>query len=229
MSRDERETHPSYGMIRVSRIQGGGVRLFGSKLPTHNTFMELEIREGSIGHDLGRDWYSGSGGKRIVTIHMSNVQFAELITSLNIGDGVPCTIKWDGREEKEEPPLREIELTRIRNAAQKDMNALAGRSRDRAKPVLEKLKSLKLPKGVYEEVAMVFHLVEQDLEKNMPFAAEQFQRAADKVEQAVKAEVDAFMLHAVHKVGLAAIAERGADAVRKLLTGDTPEVIDAKE
>ena len=54
MNKDkEYKTHPSYGQVQFSRVQGGARKMYGSsvKCPTR---ISLTIRRSSIKHDLGQ-------------------------------------------------------------------------------------------------------------------------------------------------------------------------------
>lgn len=83
--------HPSFGMLSFSRAHGGHSNLFGSSIQ-HRDTIHMVLKEGTVSRDLNEDWYFG--GPEIVEVEMSQSQFAELITSMNMGSGVPCTIKF---------------------------------------------------------------------------------------------------------------------------------------
>ena len=88
---DDRETHPSYGMLGFSRIaKCEGTPLFGTSMQHSNTIV-LRLKAASRRRDLNNDWYFG--GKELFEVEMSYSQFAELITSIGVGDGVPVTIR----------------------------------------------------------------------------------------------------------------------------------------
>ena len=91
----EKKQHPSYGMIRLSRssIGGGGTALFGSSI-MHNDVIRLSISKGIMEREGSEDRFFAreSMKDQIVEVEMSYTQFAEAITSLNIGGGVPVTI-----------------------------------------------------------------------------------------------------------------------------------------
>ena len=81
--------HPSYGMLSFHRVHGAATPLFGSSIQ-HRDTIRLTLKEGEVKRSLNTDWYFG--GKRLFEVEMSLSQFAELITSLNMGDGIPVTI-----------------------------------------------------------------------------------------------------------------------------------------
>lgn len=89
--RREKKTmrHEAFGVIRLHRMQSSGTRLFRS--PVRSTaYMEIEICTGEVETDDHGDrvW----GRESLLTVALSAVQFAELLTSANLGDGIPCTI-----------------------------------------------------------------------------------------------------------------------------------------
>ena len=81
--------HPSYGMLSFHRVTGAATPLFGSSIQ-HRDTIRLTLKEGEVKRSLNKDWYFG--GKELFEVEMSLSQFAELITSLNMGDGIPVTI-----------------------------------------------------------------------------------------------------------------------------------------
>ena len=55
-------------------------------------FRSMYLREGEVFRELNRDLYFG--GDKIIECEMSYSQFVEAITSMNMGTGVPVTIKY---------------------------------------------------------------------------------------------------------------------------------------
>lgn len=91
LSEETVEKHESYGMVSINRTSSGGTYLFGS-IMNHHSFITLTIKHAKVRRHLAQDWYSADS-LPIVEIELSHTQFAELITSPGIGDGVPCTIR----------------------------------------------------------------------------------------------------------------------------------------
>lgn len=98
----EKKQHPSYGMIRFARssIGGSGTALFGSSI-MHNNVIRLSISKGMMEREGNEDWFlAGTDiNDMIVEVEMSYTQFAEAITSLNIGEGIPVTIRRAGKRQ----------------------------------------------------------------------------------------------------------------------------------
>ena len=91
MAFNNKERHPSYGMLQFNRTSGGKTALFGSSIQHSDTIM-MRLRQGEVSRDINNDWFFGADV--IVEVEMSYSQFAECITSMNMGSGVPVTIRY---------------------------------------------------------------------------------------------------------------------------------------
>src|SRR5688572_30436551 len=92
---DERgdERHPAWGMIGAARVQTTppGAVLFDSDLRhQHNVIITLYEARRNRG-DLYRDHLMAE--RQVVEVQMSEAQWASFVSSMNAGDGVPCTIR----------------------------------------------------------------------------------------------------------------------------------------
>lgn len=85
----------SYGMIGIHHFQGGEQEYFGSDA-LWNGGVELNIKYAEVERSYNRDWYRGL--EHICTVRMTSVQFAEMLTHSNMGDGVPCTIRYTQKD-----------------------------------------------------------------------------------------------------------------------------------
>lgn len=94
-SREKVETHPGYGMITITCSQTSPPKsLFGSSIKYGN-LINVSISHADLKRGINCDWYHPSG--RICEIELSLSQFADMITSIGNGDGVPCTIHFTER------------------------------------------------------------------------------------------------------------------------------------
>jgi hypothetical protein len=88
--KDRTETkHPSFGVIQISRVNGT-TNLFRSSL-THQSYIELRICRASV-MDVGGGHDPVMPEDQLITIKMSETQFARVITSMNMGAGCPVTL-----------------------------------------------------------------------------------------------------------------------------------------
>ena len=201
----ERE-HESYGILHISRTSGGSgaVRLFGSPLATHYGTIRLTISKGKWIHGLHHDRYYGMS-KEFIEVEMSAAQFADVITSLNIGSGTPCTIRYVGGQRVPDPPDHATEAEHIRDSFEKSVDKYTAKAHEYRK-VIDKLTS-KLPTKAREQIRVALDVIEDQLASNVPFVVKQFQEATTRITSAAKAEVDAFVTGVVRAAGLQSIAE----------------------
>ena len=92
--------HSSFGNLSISRSFGGKRHLYGSSIE-HSNFITLRISHSELHRHLKQDWYHATAP--IVEVTLSQAQFAEAITSLNMGDGVPVTINYTEKDGRAEP------------------------------------------------------------------------------------------------------------------------------
>lgn len=202
--------HPSYGMISCARCNGRSGRLFGSSIKDHHATVRLTISEGEVHFDLSKEWYHSTD--QYIEVEMSAVQFAEMLTSLNYGNGVPCTIRFvRGTDRIEDPPDDETEVERVHNGFEEYTQEISDRYKKLTDVVAKALK--RSSKKTCEEVEKAVQLLHQAIVADMPFAVTQFQRATDKVVAAAKAEVEAFIQNAINKTGLHALNHPEARAM----------------
>ena len=229
--------HESFGMVGFSRIHAGGkkgVRLFGSSVD-NNTVIALRIKRAEKGWHLHRHWYHAN--EQLIEVYMTPAQFAEAITGMNMGEGVPCTIQYI----KGEGHMAECPDENVRELIEEDfredmieLNSDISRAIRDAKDALGK-KSIS--KGDLKAVIASLSKIEMDLNSNIPFIQSQFNEAMDKTVHEAKVEVDAFMTHTIVELGkdaLARLKEQGPGPI--LMRYDTksfeptwPDVYDTKE
>jgi hypothetical protein len=207
MSRDTKEfRHESYGMVMFSRCGGSPGRLFGSSLSDHPTTIHLRIAKGVRRHSLNEDRFSGEGIP-FVEVILSAAQFAELLTTMNVGDGVPCTISRLGTMRVPSPPQEELtEPEQIKADFGETTDAILDRMKA-FRALLEKAAD-KMGKKDRESILFEFGILESHTKGNIPFVADRFHEATDRMVAHAKAEVDAFMTHAVMAAGMKALSER---------------------
>lgn len=198
------EQHKTYGVIRASRWTAGGLgrRLFGSHLPGHNSGVTLVIREGGYTFELGEGRVSGTGGKILCEVRMSTLQWAELITNMNNGDGVPCTVAHVLGDEglRGDPPSVTTEPERVR--AEYKAKSKEGVEKVKAGRALvaEKLKG-KANAALAAELDRVLLGAQSELEGREGFYMERFMEATDRIVTSAKAEVDSVITSVITKLG----------------------------
>jgi hypothetical protein len=199
---DKFERHESYGMAVFSRLQRcGSVRLFGSAITDHPTTIELKIVPGKLEHHLSEDWFQGDS-LPLMVVEFSAAQFAGLLTTMNVGSGVPCTIRSFNGQSVSEPPYRPMESEKVRTGFEEEMAQWGKKLRAQAKSLLELLNKPTINKADRVAIKGWVGTVVQEIESNIPFVLSQFQGAVDRTMAAGKAEIDAFITTMALKTGL---------------------------
>lgn len=208
---DKRTEHESYGLLSISRRQGGRSHLFGSAVEHHNT-IALTISRAEHVRNLSHDWYRDTD--QLIEVEMSPAQFAEAITTLNHGCGVPCTIRHlQGHPNIQEPPFESIRET-FHNEFKEDMEKIAGRLVDDMREIEKVLEKKALNKADREMILKRLSMLHQEVKSNLPFVHKSFDEAVDKTVVQAKAEVEAFFTNAMIKAGQAALAGAPVEPVQ---------------
>lgn len=209
---DVPETHPAFGMAVFSRASVGGVRgknrLFGSSIDSLN-IISLTISAAEIYHRLGSDHFMGT--KELISVDMTEHQFAQLLTTMNQGDGVPVTISHI--QGKRTPPLPEtkVEAAKITDKFRDDI-AKWKKQLDTTTAEIEAILSKKGALNLEEKKRvneLTSGLVTQ-IQGHTTFLMDQFDESVSGVIGQAKAEVEGFINAAVTRTGLEALKGQAA-------------------
>lgn len=197
---EEEQTHPSFGMIELSRTNSSkGLNLFGSSISHHNT-MRIRIYKGVVRRHLSRDWYGTKSIKPIIEIELSNSQFADFITSAGVGGGTPVTIRYrDGHEVEDCQHENKRQLFEKEFSAQ--MNDMCGDIEEDLKRAREILGKKSLLADDKRELLHMFESTKTFLKSNAPFVKQYFNESMDKTVSEAKGEVEAFWMAKILHVG----------------------------
>ena len=209
-------THPAYGIASFHRVCGNAGNLFGSSVDCDH-YVEMEI---SSGVEIESDSYHSylSSGKPHIRVAFSPAQFAELITSMNIGPGVPCTIKEIAGERIDKIPdeIHINELDRQKDNFKKQMKELSENLHKAQNRIKELLSLPRLTKEQKDELRNVLYKGIQDIDSNIPFYMEMFDEATDSIVQEAKAEIDATVHNCVLNAGIKALGEEFSNNCKQL-------------
>lgn len=187
----ENGRHPAYGAIRISRVSGN-VTLLGSTLQT-GQYVRLEIcqsEEVSSGHGV-KNIQPCSGS--IVSVDMSEAQYAAMLTSMNMYSGTPCTIAR--REGKPVPTIP------FRSGSERahDMAKLMRERLDATNSNLDGVMADLVAaidggkgKTVLRQILSDLQGVSRDLKDNIPYLGTVFEENMDAVVETAKTEVNAY-------------------------------------
>lgn len=191
---DGRETHPAWGLIGAHRGQSGppGVVLFDSDIRHQNT-VTVRIHTAQRKRDLNRDWIGVTGRAAFVEVQMSEAQWASFVSSMNSGDGVPCTIRhreddWDVPGVLYEPRLQES-MDETRDAAERAFEA-----------VREAFAAYEVKKNAANLRTLKYAIA--NAPANVTFAGEQLVEHAENVVQKARADIEAMVVSKAAQLGL---------------------------
>lgn len=205
-------SHPSYGTMAFCRRTGGSTPLFGSSIE-HRDTIAMTLYHADITRGLHSDYVYGS--RIIAEVEMSYSQFAEAITSMNMGTGVPVTIR---RTEKDGniPPCdfvskREQFVSEFKENRKKVTEV----AQQLIKEVTELFNQKKsLTKADKDVILNKLHHLNMDIGCNMDFIADQFNNQMDKTVMEAKGEIESFMQNKVNSIASAALVEHRDDFLR---------------
>ena len=196
----DRYSDPAMGMASFSRVTGNH-KLFGSDV-SHQHFISLKISHAVVERELSQDWYFASNLAPITEVYMSAAQFADLITHMNMGDGVPVTIRQVGADSftmPEFPSKGEQFKGELKEKSQKVM----AEYRELERAVSDLLTQDK-PLNKAEKASLLTKAtaLSSFAQSSLPFLADQFQENMEKSVAEAKTEVENFVNSTVTKLGI---------------------------
>lgn len=199
---ERQESHPSWATAQFSRISGH-TNLFQTTIDG-GSFITLTIRRASRDRGLSNYWVYGS--EELIRVAMSNNQFANLITTMNMGSGEPCTIRhWQGES------VPEPERDHPREAIDREFEKECAEVHRRSAEVLDKIREIfskpSVNKADRERVIGLVSGMILPLVDSMPFIQKQFTEAMDGVVTEAKSEIDAFVEAKVRSLGIEKLDE----------------------
>jgi hypothetical protein len=161
----------------------------------------LKIRPAKLDRHLNRDWFYAT---RVpyVEVEMSYSQFAEAITAMNVGDGVPVTLRYlNGRQIEECPQIDKRQ--EFDNEFENEMLSIGESLRKLTEQAETLLSEKKAPtKADKEAILKGIKKLQQEIESNVPFIKKSFTEQMDKTVLEAKGEVEGFVMHKVISAGL---------------------------
>lgn len=207
--------HPAFGQIGVSRMNGRTV-LHGSDFE-HHAFMAIRVHRSELHRDLSRDWHHAR--EEIVEVWLSEAQWASFVSSPNIGEGVPCTLTRVGGEGR----MPEIPHRQERDVVEQETRDHARMMAKRVHQAIADIEGeLGRTMSQKKRDAVLVHLrsLVQDLEANIPFHINSFDKHVEGTVEKAKIEIGAYVQNAITRAGLEAL---GAEVPIRLLPAGEEE------
>lgn len=193
---DERgeESHPSWVLVGASRVSAGppGQVLFDSDI-RHQHYVSVRVRRASRKRDLHHDWKHGR--ETIVEFSMSEAQWASFVSSMNSGDGVPATLKFDATQDNPLVPGMPY-APRLQNSMDEVRGAAARAQAD----VLTAFEAYKEHKTVGNLRSLEAAIA--NMPANLSFTAKSLSEHAENVVQRAQADIEAMVVNKAQQLGI---------------------------
>ena len=198
-------------MLAFHRISGGDPNLFGSSVE-HNEKLRLTLKEGSVSRELNNDWYYGD--KTLFEVEMSYTQFAELISSMNVGDGVPVTIRYT----KETGYVPGVQIVNKRKQFLNEFKESNSASAALAEELIEKLRGIfaeKRPIKARErdQILAILTRLSNAVNSQNEFILSQYNEAMENITAEAKGEIEAFVQNKINSLAMATLRENVLDVM----------------
>jgi len=202
------------GRVCLTQIHGH-TQLYGSKT-THDYYIGLEICSSTGGESMNPSDKSYPERGSLISIELSMLQFAEMISSIGKGEGTPCTIRrFDGKA------LPKYELPNQRKTLVDYAKSIDERSNEEIRTVRNSLRQ-KMAEGKRPTKAEMQEMVDlldrADCDRmNLSFIAEETEKIFEAAVGDAKQQIEA---HAMIALGTTA-------NVPRLIAPDVPRLSSA--
>lgn len=207
------ETHPSYGVLEVSRRSGLYGPMCGSVLPHHDGVVHFTIKRATRVHELHYDRFHGR--EVLFAFQVTHAQFVEIMAQMNRANGVPITLDYvaaPGGGLKEVPNITwghedGTEASEALKAAKSFGNRLAMAAAKTYDEVEDRLTAAGVPKKKQKDILEPLNHLINELGPNLAFAGDMLSEASDKIVAAARTEVDAAVSTVIRSLGLQKLEE----------------------
>ena len=199
------------GLIGFSRISGQK-RLYMSNLNNQN-WIQLRVYASEDNESYGEKRAMSTSRHPLIELDLSSSQFAELLTTMNMERGVPCTLMSYNGERISQDNLKNDKkpIAVGRDYFEKSVREYTERVKDKVSEYRKDLATMKMSKKDKLRVENLLGGFQTEVTSNLPYYVEMFEEAAVKVVTESKAELDAFVSGGIVKAGLEALGMKGKD------------------
>lgn len=211
--KDKEERHPSYCLAQFTRTTGCA-DLFGTNIrPQHFFTFKLQQAVKVVqwtGEENFRPDYGGKYLRNIIEFSLSANQFAEMITTMNIGEGIPVTLTYDHGKKVEDCPKQSSAIVNVIETASKQVLEEESDLLEKIDEALALLEKKSLTKEDKKAIAEALSGNVGRLKETGKFYGKQVKEVGEKLKQEIRTEIDAYATQAVNKVGLMALGNEKA-------------------
>lgn len=212
---ETKESHPSYGVVKIGRYTCTPAQNFFGSSIKHHAGISLSICQAVKYRNLSNDWYHA--GTEIIEVNLTAAQLADLLTNMNVGEGVPCTLNHvtqteELRAEYPDTMVPYCPETTMRQQFEeefkKDMGNIANGIADLVKAASDLQSKPNITKADRKAFVDIAEGIRCKLANCLPFIQGQFNEALDKVLSEAKADLESFTDQLAHSLGSAELAKQ---------------------
>jgi hypothetical protein len=193
--------HESYGLITISRTHGHPKPLFGSSI-LHTDRVSIRISEAELHRSLYEDRIHQK--REIIEVELSTQQFADMLTSPNTS-GTPVTIRHINYEKKEDTPF----VSKLDQFQSEYSQKIENITRELTQTVQNAKEILSNPKAPTKKerdlILQGLDTLVQELKRNLPFLASQFQEQMERTLGEAKAAFQTFAEQKAKSLGISTL------------------------
>lgn len=205
------ESHESYGLVSMSRVSGGGQRLFGSSTSHGHYFVLRVLRGRRIASARGERFFEDARAS-IVEIAMTAAQYIDMMTTPNSGSGTPCTIlRVEGISMDEPPPDMGSELKVIHTSFTEEVQDVQKAMKTALADIETILAKKSLTNADKEAIRRIVWKADRLLSDAAPFVLKIFGETAERMASKGKMEVEAFLKLVLERAGIKSIRDAGGN------------------
>lgn len=201
----EIQKHESFGQLYFGRTNNNGTKFYGSELDQDH-YISMELRNSEVQRDLSKEWHHATN--LLARVRMTSGQFAEMITSLNNGSGVCCTVEYAEGRKMQPLPFNESRKEFVHRKFEDRMKMFADTIRENQRKAKDIVKKKTLSKQDIHDLTHQLEWLTGEVERNIPFFAKCFQETMDEVVHEAKTEVENAIQHKINTLGLNALHEQ---------------------
>lgn len=211
------KTDKSWGMVGLHRATTIGTeKFFGSDVKTNNVII-LTIKQAEKSRSLNRDFVCGK--ETIAEVVLTPNQFAEMITLMNYGDGVPCTIRFTQKDGFIEFKPEDNKLDLILKEREQHINSSFNGLIDTMKTIQELIEARKISKSVGSDLVIKLSNVIEEIEgRGRDFINNQAKLEIEKMVVEAKQNIQNYIDYKVYETGISTIKNIGSSLIE--LNGD---------
>jgi len=195
--------HPAFGKIRAGRVEGLAA-LYGSDFE-HQRYIRIKIGPSRLERSLSDDSYFTTN-EGYIEVDLSEAQWATFVSSLNVSQGVPCTVAY--RDGKPIPGLPKPESRTQQFGG--ELKERMARAAQRLQEVEDLVAASGLSKAKQAEMRASLDHARMDIGVHAEFVVGRFDEHMEQTVEAAKTEVNAYLLGSIQRAGLEALGAKPA-------------------